>query len=72
MNNYSHLDALNLNLSNERTRLTNAKSSQEKELRTVWVNQLEKEIAAERKFLGIADSTIESISDEELFKELGL
>jgi hypothetical protein len=38
----------------------------------VWVNQLEKEIAAERKFLGIADSTIESISDEELFKELGL
>ncbi len=50
---YSRLDALNLHLSNVRIRLTNAKTDKERELRKVWVAGLEKEIAAERKFLGL-------------------
>lgn len=61
--NFSHLDALNLNLSNERMRLANAKTFEEIELRKVWVTQLEKEVAAERKFLGLADEIEVSDSD---------
>lgn len=65
---YTHLDALNLNLSNERIRLGNAKTQQERELRTVWVAQLEKEIAAERGFLGVTDAP--EVSDDDLLNEL--
>lgn len=50
---YSHLDALNFGLSNERVRLANAKTEQERELRKVWVEGLEKEISRERVFLGL-------------------
>lgn len=69
---YSHLDALNLNLSNERSRLANAKSAQEKELRTVWIAQLEKEIAAEQAFLGVVAVDNGIASDDDLLAELGL
>lgn len=43
----THLNALLLNLSNERNRLANSKTQSERELRSVWVRQLEKEVASE-------------------------
>ena len=61
----SHIDALQLRLSNERMALANAKSEGEKELRKVWVAQIEKEIAGEKKFIAGAD-----LSDDELMAEL--
>lgn len=60
----THLDALNLRLSNERVRLANAKTDAERALRTVWIAQIEKEIGAERAFVG-AD-----ISDDDLLAAL--
>lgn len=63
-----HLDTLQLRLSNERARLNSAKSRQEKEIRKVFVNQCEKEIAKELKSLGIEDYA--TMSDDELMKEL--
>ena len=66
----SHLKALQLNLSNERSRIESAKTQQERELRAVWVRQLEREIEAERAFLGfLADPEI-NLTDEELLAEL--
>ena len=67
---YSHLDALELNLSHERARLNEATKKGEIELRTVWVKQLEKEIAGERNFLGLGESS--EVSDDDLLAELGL
>jgi len=63
MTDLTHLHALELNLSHERMRLFAAKSEGERELRAVWVRQLEKEIEAEYKFLGIEP---EELSDEDL------
>lgn len=51
-----HIDWLLLGLSNERMRLANAKTEQEKALRTVWVQQCEKEIKGELDFLGKTDN----------------
>lgn len=65
----THLNALKINLSNERARMETAKSSKERELRAVWVKQLEKEIENEMKFLGVIETEIE-ISDDDLFNEL--
>ena len=62
-----HLSALMNNLSKEKERLNNAKSENEVALRTVFVSQLEKEIAGEKKFLGIKDV---EMSDDELLTEL--
>lgn len=61
----SHLDALNLRLSNERVRLANAKTDSERTLRTVWIKQIEKEIRNEEGFV-----TTQDISDEQLLREL--
>ena len=36
----THLHALNLNLSNERIRLSNAKTNGEIQLRSIWIAQL--------------------------------
>lgn len=44
----SHLDALQLRLSHERGYLTAARSQRERELRMVWIAQIEKEIAREK------------------------
>ena len=53
----SHLSALELRLSNERARLANAKTTQERELRRVWIAQIEKEIDREIEFIGkVAES----------------
>jgi hypothetical protein len=62
-----HLSALQLRLSNERLRLSQAINQGEIELRTVWVKQLEKEVAGELEFLSVNE-----MSADELLKELGL
>lgn len=62
---YSHLDALNLRLSHERARYEADKNP----LRKVWIEGIEREIAAEYKFLGI-NPEIVSMSDDELLNEL--
>ena len=46
-----HLNALLLGLSNERARLNEAKSENERVIRGVWVSQIEREIEREEKFL---------------------
>lgn len=61
----NHIDALQLRLSNERMALANAKTEGEKELRKVWIAQIEKEIAGEKKFIAGAD-----LSHDELMAEL--
>lgn len=48
-----HLVALINRLSRERGYLTIAKTVKERELRTVWIAQLVKEIIAEEQFLGM-------------------
>ena len=70
MTDFTHLDALQLGLSRERARLAQAKSIQEFTLRTVWVAQYEREIAAEYAFLGIDSNAECDLSDDELFAEL--
>lgn len=71
----SHLSSLEVNLSNERARLDNATTDGEKQHRQVWVNQLEREVAAEKKHLGIDGGEVEGgdrLSDEDLLAELGV
>ena len=60
-----HLDALYNRLARESARLAIAKSQTERTLRTIWVNQIRKEIDGELRFLGTND-----MSDEELLAEL--
>jgi len=70
MINTSHLDALNVRLSNEHIYFAKAKTEKEKELRKVWIVQIEKEIAVEKKLLGIEDVEVAAISDKDLLNEL--
>lgn len=63
----THIDTLNLHLSNERMRLGNAKSERERQMRRVWISQLKKEIADEEKFIGVSHV---NISDDDLLDEL--
>lgn len=70
MTDFSHLNALELRLSHERDRLRAAKSEGEKELRRVWVAQLEKEIAGEREFLGLTEPAECDLTDDELLAAL--
>jgi hypothetical protein len=75
MTDTSHLDSLNLQLSNERSRLDAAKSEGERALRSQWVRQLENQVADELKFLGQTEAARVAeteTSDEELLRELGL
>jgi hypothetical protein len=62
-----HLSMLQLRLSNERIRLSQATSKGEIELRKVWVKQMEKEVSGELEFLSVNE-----MSTDELLKELGL
>jgi hypothetical protein len=64
----THLEALQLRLSNERARLRSAKSKNEIAIRKVFVAQCEKEITGEFKRLGIEDCA--EMSDDELMEEL--
>jgi hypothetical protein len=75
----NHLNSLELNLSNERVRLAEAATAGERELRSVWVSQLENEISAEIEFLakrGItikqeaAPASLDDINDDELLAKL--
>jgi len=65
----THLNALHLRLSHERGYLAAAKSAKEREMRRVWIAQIEKEIAGEQRFLGIESTPVE-MTDDELIKEL--
>lgn len=65
----SHLDALNLRLSHERSYLAAAKTDAERALRRVWIDQIEKEIAGEMAFLGKA-SDLPEMSDDDLLASL--
>ena len=72
-----HYVALLNNLSSEKKRLADATSQAEIELRSVWVKQLEKEIAHEVEFLaskGIgvyaATNEVDDMSDDDLLNEL--
>ena len=66
---YSHLNALQLRLSHERNALSKATLASEKALRSVWVQQVEKEIQGEYRFLNIVPFEC-SLSDDDLLKEL--
>lgn len=61
----SHLNALQVALSKERSRLANAKTAAERELRSVWVKQLEKEVAHEETNFPVCE-----LSDDEILAEL--
>ncbi len=70
---YSHLNALEERLVRERARLYNSKTPCERELRQVWVDGVEKEIASERKFLGLpaVDTMTEGLlSIDEILEQL--
>lgn len=70
---FNHLDALDLSLSNERARMAAAETEGERNLRSVWVRQLEKEVAQERAFLGLPErAENEGISDDDLLANLGM
>ena len=62
----THLNSLELRLSNERGYLAKAKTEGERELRRVWIAQIEKEIAGEHAFIAKQDD----MSDDELLAEL--
>jgi len=59
-----HLNALRMRLSNERVRLAGAQSQKERDLRSVWIAQIEKEIAHEETFHAV------DMSDDELLAAL--
>lgn len=59
----SHLNALQVRLSNERNYLAKAKTENEKALRKVWIAQIEKEIAFEKSHT-FSDTEIEMTDDE--------
>ena len=67
----SHLHALELGLSNERQRLSDAKTESEKAARAVFCKQREKEIEAEKTFLGLTSIDLpHNMSDSELLDKL--
>lgn len=72
MTDTAHLSVLINRLANERAALANAKTDQERALRTVWVAQCEREINGEEAFLGlpVTDYSAPEMSDAELLAEL--
>lgn len=70
MTDTTHLNALNLRLSNERVRLANAKTEKEREMRAVWVAGIEKEIEDELAFLEKQPVELPEMTDEQLLAEL--
>lgn len=67
MTDFAHLNALQHRLHKETRALAAATNASERELRAVWVAQIEREIAGEYAFLGITPCTA---SDEELLADL--
>lgn len=72
MTDLTHLNALELRLSHERDYLARAKTDGERELRQVWIAQIKKEIAGEKRFLGIDGSDLPDMTDDELAAALGI
>lgn len=72
MTDRTHLNALELGLSNERMRLAEAKTDAERELRAVWIEQREQEIAGEYAFFGLEQPIDEPMTMDEILAELGL
>ena len=70
MTDFTHLDALSLRLSHEREYLAAAKTDGERDLRKVWISQIEKEISAEYKHLGLHPAYKVEMTNEELLAEL--
>ena len=66
VNDGDHLSILQVRLSNERIRLSEAKTESERQSRRVWIAQMEKEIAGEQSFLAAG----EPMSDAELLAQL--
>lgn len=68
----SHLGALELRASHERERLRVATRPRGVALRRVWVAQCEREITAEREFLGLAPESVDGpeMSVDALLAEL--
>lgn len=63
----THLVALETRLSHEKARF----AADGSEIRKVWIAQIEKEIANERKFLGMStDEVLPEMTDDELMAEL--
>jgi hypothetical protein len=67
---YSHLHALEQGLSHERERLARATAPAERRLRQTWIDQREREIAAERQFLGLPADSGADMTDDELLAAL--
>ena len=71
MTDWTHLDALELRRSHERARLAVATAPADRQLRAVWVAQIEREIAAERAFLGLPESVAtDDLDADSLLAEL--
>ncbi len=68
--NTSHLVALQQGLSNEKTRLAVARKPREIALRSVWVKQIEREVARELESLGMTAEPECTLSDDELLAAL--
>lgn len=66
----THLDALELRLSNERIRLRESTTEGARKLRRVWIAQIEKEIADEKEFS--VDKESQALTDIELLAALGI
>lgn len=66
-----HLNALQVRLSHERGYLAAAKSKKEREIRKVWIAQIEKEIAHEMNLIG-GNVELPEMSDDELMAALGI
>ncbi len=66
----SHLSALQVRLFNERTRLFVARTEGEREMRRVFVAQVEKEIAGEVARLGAEGDALPDMTDDELLAAL--
>lgn len=67
-----HLGQLFIGLAHERGRLSRATHEHEREMRAVWVAQLEREINGEERFLGmpVTDFAAPLPTLEEIFAEL--
>lgn len=70
MNDASHLSSLKARLYSEKSRLAVAKNDSERSLRSAWVDQLNREIEGEMKFLGLSAAEHVEIGDDELISSL--
>jgi hypothetical protein len=60
----THLDTLELRLSNERIRFENSKTEAERTMRQVWINQMQKEIEGEKDFIKLKELSIDELANQ--------